>query len=43
MVFAVKPKFIFKDEFAPGIETMIHVTKTGSRFLSLMENKILCC
>ncbi|OGR59648.1 MAG: Xaa-Pro aminopeptidase [Desulfobacula sp. RIFOXYB2_FULL_45_6] len=43
MVFAVEPKFIFKDEFAAGIESMIHVTKTGSRFLSLTENKIFYC
>ncbi|MFA5902956.1 MAG: Xaa-Pro peptidase family protein [Desulfobacula sp.] len=43
MVFAVEPKFIFKDEFAAGIESMIHVTEKGSRFLSLTENKIFFC
>ena len=43
MVFAVEPKFIFKDEFAAGIESMIHVTDKGSRFLSLTENKIFDC
>nr|NJM03555.1 aminopeptidase P family protein [Desulfobacula sp.] len=43
MVFAVEPKCIFKDEFAAGIESMIHVTETGSRFLSLTENKIFSC
>ena len=43
MVFAVEPKCIFKDEFAAGIESMIHVTEKGSRFLSLTENKIFCC
>jgi Xaa-Pro aminopeptidase len=43
MVFAVEPKCIFKEEFAAGIESMIHVTETGSRFLSLTENKIFSC
>ncbi len=43
MVFAVEPKFIFKDEFAAGIESMIHITENGSRFLSLTENKIFLC
>lgn len=43
MVFAVEPKFIFKDEFAAGIESMIHVAEKGSRFLSLTENKIFNC
>ncbi|MDT8379106.1 MAG: Xaa-Pro peptidase family protein [Desulfotignum sp.] len=40
MVFAVEPKFIFKDRFAAGIESVIHVTDTGARFLSLTENRI---
>ncbi|MCG8552751.1 MAG: Xaa-Pro peptidase family protein [Desulfobacterales bacterium] len=40
MVFAVEPKFIFKGRFAAGIESVILVTETGSRFLSLTENKI---
>ncbi len=43
MVFAVEPKFIFKDRFAAGIESMILITPTGSRFLSLTENKVFFC
>jgi Xaa-Pro dipeptidase len=40
MVFAVEPKFIFKGRFAAGIESVIHVTDRGARFLSLTENRI---
>jgi Xaa-Pro aminopeptidase len=40
MVFAVEPKFIFKDRFAAGIESVIQVTATGSRFLSIIPNKV---
>lgn len=40
MVFAVEPKFIFKDRFAAGIESVILVTENGSRFLSVTENKV---
>ncbi len=40
MVFAVEPKFIFQDKFAAGIESVIHVTAQGSRFLSLTENRM---
>ena len=43
MVFAVEPKFLFKDRFAAGIESMIQITRTGSRFLSVTENKIFIC
>ncbi len=43
MVFAIEPKFIFKDEFAAGIETVVHVTDRGCEFLSLTENKIFYC
>jgi len=43
MVFAVEPKFIFKDEFAAGIESVIHVTQSGSEFLSITENKLFSC
>ncbi len=43
MVLAVEPKFIFRDAFAAGIESMILVTETGSRFLSQTENKIFYC
>ena len=40
MVFAVEPKFIFKDRFATGIESVIQITETGSRFLSTVPNKV---
>ena len=40
MVFAVEPKFIFKDRFAAGIESVIQVTDTGARFLSVTENRM---
>lgn len=43
MVFAVEPKFIFKDRFAAGIESVILVTETGSRFLSQTEHRVFCC
>ena len=40
MVFAVEPKFIFKDRFAAGIESVIRITENGSRFLSVTPNKV---
>lgn len=40
MVFAVEPKFIFRGQFAAGIESVILVTETGSRFLSKTPHKI---
>jgi Xaa-Pro aminopeptidase len=43
MVLAIEPKFIFMNEFAAGIESMIHITETGNEFLSLTENKIFYC
>ena len=43
MIFAVEPKFIFEHQFAAGIESVIHITKNGSEFLSSTENKIFSC
>ncbi|SDT86584.1 M24 family metallopeptidase [Desulfobacula phenolica] len=43
MVFAVEPKFIFKNEFAAGIESVIQITKNSSCFLSTTPNKIFIC
>ena len=43
MVFAVEPKFIFKDKFAAGVESVIHVTDTGGRFLSVTDHKVFVC
>ncbi len=40
MVFAVEPKFIFKDRYAAGIESVIQVTESGARFLSVTENRM---
>ncbi|MCG8566582.1 MAG: Xaa-Pro peptidase family protein [Desulfobacterales bacterium] len=40
MVFAVEPKCIFPDQYAAGIESVIQVTETGSRFLSKTENTL---
>ena len=34
------PKFVFKDRFAAGLESVIHVTDRGAQFLSLTENRI---
>jgi Xaa-Pro aminopeptidase len=43
MVFAVEPKFIFKDRFAAGIESVILVTDTGSRCLSQTAPRVFSC
>lgn len=43
MVLAVEPKFIFKNRFAAGVESVIHVTSTGARFLSTIEHKVFIC
>lgn len=43
MVLAVEPKFIFKHQFAAGIESVIQITKNSSEFLSSTENKIFFC
>ncbi|MBA3012598.1 MAG: Xaa-Pro peptidase family protein [Proteobacteria bacterium] len=43
MVFAVEPKFVFKDRFAAGIESVILITDTGSRFLSQTQPGVFSC
>ena len=43
MVFAVEPKFIFKNEFAAGIESVIQITEYGASFLSMTPHKIFTC
>lgn len=40
MVMAVEPKFIFEGRFAAGVESVILITETGSRFLSLTGNRM---
>ncbi|NOX35750.1 MAG: aminopeptidase P family protein [Deltaproteobacteria bacterium] len=43
MVFAVEPKFNFKNEFAAGIESVIQITEDGACFLSVTPHKIFIC
>ena len=43
IVFAVEPKFNFKDEFAAGVESVIQITKDGACFLSTTPHKIFIC
>ena len=43
MVFAVEPKFIFKNEFAAGIESVIQITEDGACFLSTTPHEIFIC
>ncbi|MCP3875050.1 MAG: aminopeptidase P family protein [Desulfobacteraceae bacterium] len=43
MVFAVEPKFSFKNEFAAGIESVIQITKKGARFLSMTPHEVFVC
>jgi len=43
MVFAVEPKFNFKNEFAAGVESVIQITNDGACFLSTTPHKIFIC
>jgi len=43
MVFAIEPKFNFKNEFAAGIESVIQITENSARFLSTTPHKIFIC
>ena len=43
MVFAVEPKFIFKNRFAAGIESVIQITDNSACFLSTTPHKIFTC
>lgn len=40
MVFAVEPKFIFRDKFAAGIESVILVTENGGRFITQTPHEV---
>lgn len=40
MVFALEPKFVFKNEFSAGVESMFMVTETGSKILSRVPVKV---
>ncbi|MCP4673789.1 MAG: aminopeptidase P family protein [Desulfobacula sp.] len=43
MVFAVEPKFIFKNRFAAGIESVIQITNKSACFLSTTPHEIFIC
>lgn len=43
MTLAVEPKFIFKNRFAAGIESVVQITEKSACFLSSTENKIFIC
>ncbi len=43
MVFAVEPKFIFKNRFAAGIESVLQITDKGACFLSTTPHEIFIC
>ncbi len=43
MVLAIEPKFIFKDRFAAGIESVVHITEKGARLLSVTDHKVFEC
>ncbi|MCP4022182.1 MAG: aminopeptidase P family protein, partial [Desulfobacteraceae bacterium] len=43
MVFAVEPKFIQKEEFGVGIESVVMVTPQGGEFISTTEHKVFVC
>ncbi|MBU1340416.1 MAG: Xaa-Pro peptidase family protein [Proteobacteria bacterium] len=41
MIFAVEPKFIFKNKFAAGIESVIQITETSACFLSTTPHDVV--
>ena len=43
MVLAVEPKFIFKNQFAAGVESVILITENNAQFLSSTPHKIFIC
>ena len=40
MVFSIEPKFIFQNEFAAGVESVIQITENGTNILSLTPQKV---
>ena len=43
MVFALEPKFVYKNEFCAGIESVFLVTETGARLLSKVPVEVFIC
>ncbi|THB80740.1 MAG: aminopeptidase P family protein [Desulfobacteraceae bacterium] len=43
MVLAMEPKFNFKDQFAAGIESVIHIGHDKARVLSQTDHKVFMC
>jgi len=43
MTFALEPKFVFKNEFSAGIESVFLVTDTGARLISKTPPEIFIC
>ena len=40
MVFSIEPKFIFKNEFAAGVESVVQLTDNGANLLSTTPHKV---
>lgn len=43
MVFAIEPKLIFKEQFCAGIESLVMITATGAKLLSITPHEIFIC
>jgi Xaa-Pro dipeptidase len=43
MVFALEPKFVYKNEFCAGIESVFLVTETGTRLISKVPVEVFIC
>ncbi len=43
MVFAVEPKFIRKDEYGVGIESVVRVTAKGGEFITTTPHEVFTC
>jgi len=43
MVFALEPKFVYKNEFCAGIESVFLVTETGARLISKVPVEVFVC
>lgn len=43
MVLALEPKFVYKNEFCAGIESVFLVTETGARLLSKVPVEVFVC
>lgn len=43
MVLALEPKFIFKNQFAAGVESVVHITTRGAEYLTTIPHDIFIC